>query len=290
MPVEQYLQDVQVSIEGQEHYLGAWAALVHKEFTGKRYGNTEVTPQPTSTPEVACNEFVEYVTQRFFPADGSWINIKDKDESALNALEVLRRRISESNFYSQMAGFLKNGVLFNNALITCDYGGNELHFINYDIFHNDVRVIDTDTIKRGYVQIERNLTALREEYDMEELNVHGVGKISTYLMYFPIIDRYIKGSKANPNDRFFSIEVYNDKILRRKDDIIPTFPTFPIHPFRPTNVRSMGQEALGPAIALKNISLELHWRVKYVNDPSIRLPQEYFNQLRDALKKPPEGT
>ena len=201
---------------------------------------------------------------------------------------MLRKRISESNFYSKMAGFLKNGVLFNNALITCEYGGNELNFTNYDIFRNNVRVIDEDTIKRGFIQTQRHVTSLKEEYKTDKLDNYGEGYIDTYVLYLPIIDRYIKGAKPNPNDRFFSIEIFGNEILRRKDNIIPTFPTFPIHPFRPTNIRSMGQEALGPAIALREITFELHWRVKYTNNPSIRLPQEYFNKLRDALKKAPE--
>ena len=284
--VDDYLKDVQVNIEGREHYLGSWARDVYREFCGKRSETDDAPPQPTSIPEVACNEFVEYVTQRFFPTDGSWINLEDKDEGSLEALNLLRRRISESNFYSKMAGFIKNGTLFNTALITCDYGGNELNFVNYDVFRDSVRVIDQDAIKRGYMQAERHVTAIKEIYKTDGMNLLNEGTINIYLLYFPIIDRYISGGKPSPNDRFFAIEVYGNKILERKDNTIATFPTFPIHAFRPSNVRSMGQEALGQAIELKTFSYALRQRVKYANDPSFVYPETYFNRLRDQKKDP----
>ena len=288
-PVEEYLKDVHIGVEGAEHYLGAWAKDVYREFCGKRSEEGDMPPQPTSIPEVACNEFVEYVTQRFFPTDGSWINIEDKDEDALESLNLLRKRISESNFYSKMAGFIKNGTLFNTALITCDYGGNELNFVNYDIFRDPVRVIDHGAIKRGFIQTERQVSELREIYNTEGINLLTEGSINTYLMYFPIIDRYITGDKPELNDRFFSIEVCGNNILKRKDGVIPTFPTFPIHAFRPSNVRSMGHEALGEAIELKTFSYALRQRVKYANDPSFAFPDTYFNRYRDVLKKDPNN-
>ena len=286
--VDFYLRDVFASVESKEHYIGSWAREVYKEFCGKRSGDIDAEPQPTATPEVACNEFVEYLAQRYFPTDGSWINIKEKTQENLDILEVLRKRVGESNFYSQMAGFLKNGVLFNTALITCDYGGNELHFINYDVINSNIRVIDKDIIKRGFLKRERHATAINSEYKTDDLGIASEGFIDTHLLYLPIIDRYITGVKPEEGENFFSIEIYMDKILVRKDDTIPAFSTFPIHPFRPTNVRSMGHEALGEALELKEMVFQLRKRVKYVNNPSVRLPEKFFNTLRNVLKTKPE--
>ena len=289
--VEDYLNDTRANttISGRDRLVDSWAGDVQREFSGFRHGESSTVPQPTSVPEVACNEFVEYVTQKFFPADGSWINTVDKDEQTIKALNVLRRRIGESNFYSTIAGFIKNGILYNTALITCEYGGRELNFLNYDPFNNNVRVIDSDLIKRGFIHTKRHITAIKEIYKTDGLGLDGEGYIDTYLLYFPTIKRYIRGGKTAPNENFFSIEIYENQILVRKDNIIPTFPTFPIHAFRPNNIRSMGQEALGPAIELKTFVYELRKRIKYVNDPSLVMPDSYFNTLRDVLKKPPEA-
>ena len=283
--VEFYLKE-KSQIETIAPTLGdLWVNDVEKYFCGTQNGSP-LPPSISPTPQIACNEFVDYVTSKYFPSDGSWINIEDLDEDKIKVLNELRRRIEDSNFYSEIRAFVKNGILFETGAMVCNWGSGDLFFSNYDISKCNINISDSDLRTRAYIEKERKMSGLSKEYNITEEN--GDADVQTCILYLPIEKRYISVNENESEDRFFSIEIYNNEILEPRDGEIPTYRVFPIFRFK-SGFESLGKQALGYAIELENIILEFRERIKYTNNPKVVVSSDYFNKYVDVIEGSPEN-
>ena len=237
-------------------------------------------PTPSPTPQVACNDFVEYITNKYFPTDGSWINMKNLTPKKREVLDLLRSKIADSNFYNQIRLFIKNGTLFETALMTVNWGCGDLFFDNFDIFKSNIHISDSDLRTRGYVEKTRKLSGLHKEYIMEDTDDTD-SDVQTNILYLPIEKKYIE-LPEKAVDNFFSIEIYQGKILEPKSGILPSYSVFPMFRFKP-GTESLGKMAVGKAIDLEKTIMEFRERIEYVNSPTLLLPDEYFNSHVDVI-------
>ena len=283
--IEFYLQEIS-QIEKTSYGLGdQYIEDIEKHFCGTLDGSP-LPPQVSPTPQIACNEFVDYITNKYFPSDGSWINISDLNENRIKVLHELRRRVEDSNFYFEIRNLIKNAVLFETGAMVCNWGSGDLFFSNYNIRQSNINISDSDIRTRGYVQKQRKMSGLSKQYNIPE--EESDNDVQTYILYLPVEKRYITEGNPDKNDKFFSIEIYNGQILEPKDGELPTYSLFPIFRFR-SGFESLGKQALGYAIELESITYEFRERIKYANNPKLVVPQEFFNKYTDLIEGKPEN-
>ena len=303
---EEYVKDKASLVDVKSYGPVRNAELINYQFCGGKLRGRENLPLPNATPEVACDNFVDFVTSRYFPCDGSWITFNlskevetMKKEVAL--LNLFRSRLADSNFYFAMSEFIKSGVLFNVGLITSNWIFNSLNFSVFSVFDDrgtNVRMVgdNANVYMRGYVESGKNIASLLTIYDMPEYEVNsrrtvevlGTGSADQYQTtqcFLPLTDEFVtvNGKKPEPYEKFFMIELdgMGSKILRPKNDTLPTYTVFPILLFRPSLSRSLGDQAVGPAYELLDTVFAFRDRVKYTNNPTKVLSENTIAKFKD---------
>ena len=303
---EDYIRDKATLVDLRSYGPTRNVELINYQFCGGRWKNRDRLPLPNATPEVACDDFVDFVTSRYFPCDGSWITFSLSEEMEMKQKEIkllhlLRSRLADTNFYQQMNHFIKSGVLFNTAIMTCNWLFKSLSFSVFSIFDDrgtTVRMVgdNAEVYMRGYIDAHRNLAALLTHYDIPDysidtgkrtIEVLGQGNASQYQTtqcFLPLTDDFvIVNGKKEDHDKFFMIELdaQGQNILKPKDNILPTYTVFPIFIFRPALSRSMGEKAVGPAYELLNTVYELRKRIKYTNNPTKVMSENTIAKFKD---------
>lgn len=121
---------------------------------------------------VAAKEYINYVTDLYFPVDGSWIgvNTKSKDpeiqQKALEALKYLNKSLIDAKFYREITKFARSGVLHNKGIIETSYA-NCLTFTNIDPDEIFISKESHDGARRAYSVVWKTAEEIMEEFDGE---------------------------------------------------------------------------------------------------------------------------
>ena len=121
---------------------------------------------------IAAKEYINYVTDLYFPLDGSWIGVttKSKDvetqKRAMEALKYLNKSLIDSKFYREISKFTRSGVLHNKGIIETGYA-NCLTFTNIDPDDIFISKESHDGARRAYSVIWKTAEEIMEEFDGE---------------------------------------------------------------------------------------------------------------------------
>ena len=80
-----------------------------------------------NTGQRCLHMLIEWIVSTLFPSDGSWVNfdIKNTDSESLMKKKqielIMRKKLNETNFYSELPSFVKQGLMWNLGLLDVRY-------------------------------------------------------------------------------------------------------------------------------------------------------------------------
>ena len=162
--------------------------------------------------EVALDEYTDFVTNVFFPLDGSWIGVEVDDpkkediENAKRFRSIINKELTDRRFYTYINDMIRKGACYRTSLLEID----DINGLNFNIIENDdiyVSFEKGEGGKRAYARSPKTILEIIEGFDgdiikelQEEYMSEGEVKQDQLMAYRDIIVCVI------PESKFFGTE------------------------------------------------------------------------------------
>ena len=276
---------------------GSWDTINADIETYFEESDNEYSPVLANNHGVmAANEYIEFITGETFSSDGSWIGFiptENKPETAKNIQKLLKysaQKFAESNFYGEIARLIKEGVLYNQGLMSTDWSNN----ISFKTVTNSNLCISKDADeqnKRAYTKSWVSGLDLLTNYESDHQIFSTIERESqqpesmTLTTMFKLIEGIIPVNKYffdKPKSKFKFIKVYllesNGQLieLKRKGQEEAGYTVFPIMTYLPHCTKSMAQIALSKAVRVNDYEMLLGESARKILKPTYALSDKTY--------------
>ena len=210
--------------------------------------------------ERSLNDFVSFSSTTLFPGDGSWINweLDEEDERDLNKRQLkqsiekaMKKKVTETNFYTEVPKFIKAGCLFNQATMDARYSlGISVHAnIGNDLIVSEAK----GDCARAYAKCSTTNGELMVGYEglperfeasdaMDKMNE----EVTVIRCILPNNELFFEEPQKSDN-KFVDVYILlpdNVVITKKNESKTAGYKSWPVMEFRPHTDTSLCREAL----------------------------------------------
>lgn len=241
--------------------------------------------------QVACSEYIEFVSSTVFCPDGSWMGYQKDKASAQDLIDIKKllmianNHIRSSNFYTEITKLVKHGVFYNKGLIDTSWQngltfksikGNEI-VCSKHTEPGCMRAYATKWLSKEEVILGFQSPYLDSTYSVEKMKANQLAeRVQVVIGIVPANEIFFN----KPNKRYSHKKVYilldgaeQVEIMRDEPKENYLFKSFPVMSYSPHLSKPLAYSALASAVKLDMYEDLITRQARKILNPTTGMPE-----------------
>lgn len=252
-----------------------------------------LTPLANSAGELYLRELADFMSYTLLPSDGSWVQIMYDERPSQeeyfdteSMLDVMRRKLADSNFYGKMQELMVHGLIYNRGFITVEYTKG----LTFDILNDEDTWVTEERDEysnRTYARSRVSLSSLFATYTKESIPEHIQKKWENYektgmeetvtvvTALLPNRPPYVMVNSSKY--KFIEVNFLEESCLyelEKQNEKSAGFSHFPLCRFRTGNRYSLAQRALPDAMMVNKYEQMFYDQGELITYPPMGMSAE----------------